>query len=329
MAKRLVLLLLSSSILTHQYDTGMSASETFTNPLESGRINSTIGQRGKGVDATISSATCINAATFQELLTRLTLVESNEERLTIVEQEKTKFLFTSAQLIALIEITPSVKTRLSIITMIGPRLTDPRAKVTELMGMFRYSEEKERVQEVLKGRTQVLASSLFKPSGLSAAIVGTTTTSTTSTDGSPPTSAVKSAAPAFEFKGLAAARPRTTTQTITTKPRSPSNATPVGVEGLTMMNSSETMTSTTTTTTATATSSMAKNSRNNQHLSNAAPSSSQKVQQHLPTHPLNTSSQDTLNDTLFIPFMTLYYPVNTSYQLTLSTHSLPLGPCGS
>ena len=39
------------------------------------------------------------------------------------------FLFTSAQLTVLLEITPSVKTRLAMIMMLGPRLTDPRTKV--------------------------------------------------------------------------------------------------------------------------------------------------------------------------------------------------------
>ena len=258
----------------------MSTREIFSNPLESARNSSTMHQRGI-VDASIASAVCINSITFQQLISRLTLAESNEERLSILEQEKSQYLFTSTQLIALVEITPSIKTRLSIITMIGPRLTDPRAKVNEFMGMFRYSEEKERVQEVLKARTQVLASSLFKPSGLSAAIVGTsTTTSTTSTDGSPPTSAVKSAAPAFEIKGLAGVRPRTTTQNTATKPRSSSNASPC-VESLVTNSSAPTIT----TKTATATSSIAKPSHSNQHLPYTAPSSSQKVWQYLSTHP--------------------------------------------
>ena len=91
----------------------------------------------------------------------------NVDRLAFLENEKTPWLFTSQNLKDLTEITPSVKTRLSMISLIGPRLLDPRAKVDYFIGLFRFSEEKEKVQEILKTRTHVLASSLFRQSGLS------------------------------------------------------------------------------------------------------------------------------------------------------------------
>jgi hypothetical protein len=50
--------------------------------------------------------------------------------------------------------------------MIGPRLTDPRAKVDFFLGLFRFSEEKEKVQEILKARTHVISSNLFRQPGL-------------------------------------------------------------------------------------------------------------------------------------------------------------------
>lgn len=43
------------------------------------------------------------------------------------------------------QITASVKTRIAFISEIGPRLTDPKAKATEIIDMFRYSEEKRQV----------------------------------------------------------------------------------------------------------------------------------------------------------------------------------------
>lgn len=82
------------------------------------------------------------------------------------------FLFSSVQLTTILDITPSVKTRLAIIVMLGPRLIDPRTKVDYFLSLFRFSEEKEKVQEVLKARTQVLSSSLFRQSGLSLSPVG-------------------------------------------------------------------------------------------------------------------------------------------------------------
>ena len=72
------------------------------------------------------------------------------------------WLFTSMNLKDLVEITPSVKTRLAMITLIGPRLIDPRAKIDYFLGLFRFSEEKEKVQEILKTRTHVLSSSAFR-----------------------------------------------------------------------------------------------------------------------------------------------------------------------
>jgi hypothetical protein len=59
-----------------------------------------------------------------------------------------------------------------MILMLGPRLTDPRAKVDYFLELFRFSEEKEKVQIVLKARTTVLASSLFRQSGLNLQPIG-------------------------------------------------------------------------------------------------------------------------------------------------------------
>ena len=46
--------------------------------------------------------------------------------------------------------------------MIGPRLTDPRSKTDEFIQIFRYAEDKAKVEEILKARQQSLASSMFK-----------------------------------------------------------------------------------------------------------------------------------------------------------------------
>ena len=48
--------------------------------------------------------------------------------------------------------------------MIGPRLTDPRSKTDEFIQIFRYAEDKSKVEEILKARQQTLASSMFKVS---------------------------------------------------------------------------------------------------------------------------------------------------------------------
>jgi hypothetical protein len=79
-------------------------------------------------------------------------------------KQKLKYLFASADLIKILDITPSVKTRLSMIREIGSRLVDPKAKAEYILGLFRYSEEKQYVEEILKARVQNINSSLFKTS---------------------------------------------------------------------------------------------------------------------------------------------------------------------
>jgi hypothetical protein len=61
----------------------------------------------------------------------------------------------------MIEVTPSLKTRIEMIGMIGPRLVDPGAKLTVFMSMFRYSEDKHAVEEILKARSNALQAEQF------------------------------------------------------------------------------------------------------------------------------------------------------------------------
>lgn len=90
----------------------------------------------------------------------------NDDRLKILEEEKLPYLFNSSQLAEILEITASIKTRLAFIVMLGPRLIDPRAKVDHFFGLFRFSEEKEKVQEVLKARSDALNANLFRQPSL-------------------------------------------------------------------------------------------------------------------------------------------------------------------
>jgi hypothetical protein len=58
--------------------------------------------------------------------------------------------------------TTSIRTKLAMIDMIGPRLTDPKAKMEEFLGLFRYADEKSKVEDVLKARSATLMSSVFR-----------------------------------------------------------------------------------------------------------------------------------------------------------------------
>ena len=78
-----------------------------------------------------------------------------------MDKDKSGYLFSSEDLFQLIDITESVKTRLSIIEMIGPRLVDPKSRANDFIGMFRYSEEKKQVEDILKARSQSLVGSVM------------------------------------------------------------------------------------------------------------------------------------------------------------------------
>ena len=85
----------------------------------------------------------------------------NAEKLKLLESHKQGFLFTSDNLISLLDLIVSKKTQISIIESIGPRLTDPKTRSEDIIGRFRFAEEKRIVQEVLKMRAQTLNCSMY------------------------------------------------------------------------------------------------------------------------------------------------------------------------
>ena len=78
-----------------------------------------------------------------------------------LETLKEPYLFCSDDLIAIVEITPSIKTKIEMINIIGPRLVDPSAKVSTFTGMFRFTEDKNTVEEVLKTRMNAINAAQF------------------------------------------------------------------------------------------------------------------------------------------------------------------------
>ena len=70
-------------------------------------------------------------------------------------------MFLSTCLIALLQTTTSLRTRLEIVVQIGPRVIDPNENISTILKMFRFSEEKERVREILRARSHTLTSHVF------------------------------------------------------------------------------------------------------------------------------------------------------------------------
>jgi hypothetical protein len=59
------------------------------------------------------------------------------------------------------DLTTSLKTKMSIVSMIGPRITDPRQGVDKVQAVFRFAEDKTQIEEIFRSRTQALNGSLF------------------------------------------------------------------------------------------------------------------------------------------------------------------------
>lgn len=131
------------------------------NPIEMGLTNQVTIRTEN-----LSDAKAITDEQLQKILDLLEPLEENEERLDLLEEEKSPFLFSSDDLIRMVnEITPSVKTRIGIISIIAPRLTDPRAKMQDIVAMFRFSDEKSQVEEMIKARANTMNASAFSHVG--------------------------------------------------------------------------------------------------------------------------------------------------------------------
>lgn len=109
----------------------------------------------------LKDAVTIQSNQLKELIKSIRDLPSNEERLKYLEVAKIPYLFNTQDMMDIMLLTPSIKTRLSIISMLGPRLKDPKAKLEEVLEMFRFSVEKERVSVVLKRRGTIINSETF------------------------------------------------------------------------------------------------------------------------------------------------------------------------
>lgn len=89
------------------------------------------------------------------------LREDNAQLLNVLSEEKIPYLFRSKDLSRLVCTTESLKTKINIIAIVGPRLSDPRAQSDSLIGLFKYAKHKDQVKEILKARAQIINSAMF------------------------------------------------------------------------------------------------------------------------------------------------------------------------
>lgn len=112
----------------------------------------------------LTDAKLITSDEMRDFLQQFRDQEDNMARIQYLIDNKLPHLFTSDQLIDLISTVQSVKTKVSVVTLIGPRLVDPTARHSELLDLFRFSEEKEKVENVLKKRAMVIGAQRYSVS---------------------------------------------------------------------------------------------------------------------------------------------------------------------
>jgi hypothetical protein len=110
----------------------------------------------------ISDCKLIISTELNEICAKLSTYENNEEFLEALQKFKIPYLFNSISLLQIVKTTLSVKTKIAIIQMLSPRLTDPKVMHDEVLGLFRYSDEKCLVEEALRLRALQMGSSVFK-----------------------------------------------------------------------------------------------------------------------------------------------------------------------
>ncbi len=75
-------------------------------------------------------------------------------------------MFTCADLIRLLNVTTSIKTKIAIVNGIAPRLSDPKAGLEQVTNLFRFAEEKSIVEDAFKSRIQTLTGAAFSRGGM-------------------------------------------------------------------------------------------------------------------------------------------------------------------
>jgi hypothetical protein len=83
-------------------------------------------------------------------------ISENEERLSMLSELKQPYLFSSSNLLELCNLTTSLKTKMAFITHLASRLVDPCKCTNAFMDMFRFAEEKQQVEQLLKDRRTTL-----------------------------------------------------------------------------------------------------------------------------------------------------------------------------
>ena len=113
----------------------------------------------------IAGAHVIKTSEFRDIIDVLKAMTDNKARIAYLDAEKKGLLFNSQQLMDFCMITESLKTRITFIESICPRVTDPNAMVSKFTDLFRFEDDRSKVEDAFKARSETMRASCFNAGG--------------------------------------------------------------------------------------------------------------------------------------------------------------------
>lgn len=150
----------------------------------------------------ITGAVPISSEELNEFVKILKIFESNEDVINFVEQRKAPYLFSTKDITTILNIVSSIRTKITIILLLSPRLTDPSVALDSLIKLFRYSDEKKVIEDAIKARILTINRSVFKNSTLSSSLSTSTTVPFSVTELSAQTSSGNASRNLFAGRGM-------------------------------------------------------------------------------------------------------------------------------
>ena len=126
---------------------------------------------GHGIES-IAGSHVLKPSEFRDILDVLQAMDDNKARINYLDKAKCGYLFNCKQLHDMVMITESLKTRIAFIDLVCPRITDPQTMSQAFVDMFRFEDDKAKVEAAFKARLETVKASAFTAKGGSALASG-------------------------------------------------------------------------------------------------------------------------------------------------------------
>jgi len=116
----------------------------------------------------IAGSHVIKPSEFRDMFDVLEAMDDNKARIYYIAKAKLGFLFNCKQLHDFVMITESLKTRIAFIDELCPRVTDPQTMSQAFVDMFRFEDDRAKVESAFRARLDTLKANQFNAKGGSA-----------------------------------------------------------------------------------------------------------------------------------------------------------------